>query len=65
MGNNEVKWKQKEFERLYEVISGSRDGKHPEYLPGTFEMENFRNGYGENERVVRIGLNSEKIKMIN
>lgn len=64
MENSEVKWKQREFERLYEVIA-ARDGNHPEYLPGTFEMENFRNGYGENERVVRIGFNSEKIKMIN
>lgn len=57
------KWKQKEFERLYEVIA-SREGKHPDYLPGTTEMENFKTGFEAEKEVVRIGFNKQKIRMI-
>lgn len=64
MENDEVKWKQKEFERLYEVISSSRDGKHPDYLPGTSEMENFKNGFDVELSVVRIGFDNKKPRMI-
>lgn len=61
MTNDEIKWKQKEFERLYEVMS-SREGKHPEYLPGIFELENTRNGWPMQNEVIRIGY--EKLKLI-
>jgi len=64
MENPEVKWKQKEFECLYEVIA-ERDGKHPDYLPGTTELENFKNGFKVDENVVKIGFSKEKIKLIN
>lgn len=63
MEMNDEKWKQKEFERLYEVIA-ARDGKHPEYLPGTTEMENYRTGHERELDVVRIGFDKQKIKMI-
>lgn len=63
MENVEVKWRQKEFERLYEVISSSRDGKHPDYLPGTFEIENFKKGFDVKLTVVRIGFD-KKPRMI-
>lgn len=59
----EEKWKQKEFERLYEVIL-EQEGKHPDYLPGTHEMENFRTGFEKEQDVVRIGFDRQKIKMI-
>jgi hypothetical protein len=55
MENSEQKWKQKEFERLYEVIS-AREGKHPKYLPGTHEMENFRTGHEVEPAIVEIGF---------
>lgn len=63
MGMDEVKWKQKEFERLYEVMAG-RDGKHPDYLPGTCEMENFRTGHNTENNIVKIGYNSRRIKLL-
>jgi len=63
MTNDEVKWKQKEFERLYEVI-GAREGKHPDYLPGTTELENFRTGFETQKEIVQIGFDKQKIRMI-
>jgi hypothetical protein len=62
MTTDEEKWKQKEFERLYEVIS-SRDGKHPEYLPGTHEQQNFRMGNEYEREIIKIGFNN-KIKLL-
>jgi len=58
MEKNEEKWKQKEFERLYEVIS-TREGEHPEYLPGTHEQENYRLGHDVKPDVVEIGFNNK------
>ena len=58
---DEVKWKQKEFERLYAVLS--RRGKHPAYLPGTHEIVNANNGHEVESDIVRIGF-SEKPKLI-
>lgn len=63
MTGDEVKWKQKEFERLYEVI-GANGGGHPDYLPGTCEIENFRNGYDIKPDVINIGYEKKKIKLI-
>lgn len=63
MDNDEVKWKQREFERLYDVIA-TRNGSHPDYLPGIHELENFRTGHDINQEVVRIGFDKNKIKMI-
>ncbi len=62
MEAKEEKWKQKEFERLYEVLS-ERGGKHPDYLPGTHEMENNRMGHDYESAIVQIGFN-KKIKYL-
>ena len=73
MTNDEAKWKQKEFERLYEVIS-ERDGKHPDYLPGAFETSNTpekiamyeeRTGKNFQREVVKIGFDESVIKLLN
>jgi hypothetical protein len=64
MESKEEKWKQKEFERLYDVIN-SRDGKHPEYLPGTHEMENFRMGNELEREIIKIGLDGRNKKLLN
>jgi len=61
MEKADEKWKQKEFERLYEVIS-SRNGNHPEYLIGTHEQENFRTGQEVETEIVQIGfINKTKL----
>ena len=64
MQKDEEKWKQKEFERLYEVIS-QRGGKHPEYLPGAHEMENARTGYNIKQEIVEIGFDGTEIKLLH
>ena len=64
MEKADEKWKQKEFERLYEVI-GARDGKHPEYLPGTHEIENFRTGNELDMEIIKIGLDGKNKKLLN
>jgi len=51
--DSELKWKQKEFERLYNIMQQSE--KHPEYLPGLCEIENGTRGYDVNTAIVRIG----------
>jgi len=55
---DEEKWKQKEFERLYEVIAG-RGGKHPDYLPGTTEMENHKLGHEVHPEIIEIGFKNK------
>lgn len=61
MVNDEVKWKQREFEKLYQVIS-SREGKHPAYLPGTTELDNGSKGLDIKPEIILIGF--ENLKMI-
>lgn len=63
METDEVKWKQREFERLYEVIS-AQHGTHPDYLPGTHEMENFSKGIDIQNNIIRIGFDKQNIKMV-
>jgi hypothetical protein len=58
MESTEEKWKQKEFERLYEVIAG-RGGKHPDYLPGTTEMENHKLGHEVHPEIIEIGFKNK------
>lgn len=62
------KWKQKEFERLFEVIS-SREGKHPDYLPGENENSNTpymiamyeeRTGKKFQQEIIEIGFEDKK-----
>jgi len=55
MTTDEEKWKQREFERLYEVLSKNPRDKMPEYLPGLIEIQNAANGYGVKTPVTKIG----------
>lgn len=61
---DDEKWKQKEFERLYQVLAENpRNGKHPEYLPGEHEIRNAAMGYDAQPQIARIGFDRE-IKLI-
>ncbi len=64
MEDKDVKWKQKEFERLYEVIAG-RGGKHPDYLPGACEIENFTTGHERELNIVKIRFEENSKKLLN
>lgn len=55
---DEWKWRQKEFERLYAVIT-ERDGKHPDHLPGIHELENAE----YKGQVIRIGFEKERLRL--
>lgn len=64
---DEEKWKQKEFERLYQVME--RRGNHPEYLPGYCEMQNGaqqivayedRTGKKWKREIIEIGFEEQK-----
>ena len=64
---DEEKWKQKEFERIYQVME--RRGDHPKYLPGTHEMQTSRSQIEEYERwtgkkfkqdIIQIGFEAQK-----
>lgn len=44
--DDDMKWRQKDFEGLYRVIS-RRDGQHPGHLPGLIEMDNRAKGYAD------------------
>lgn len=59
---DDEKWKQKEFEKLYSVIS-ERPGKHPEYLPGLHEIDNSNAGWKVEPEIARIGYDN-KVKLI-
>jgi len=59
---DEEKWKQKEFERFYGIISQNPRGNHPKYLPGATEIENGANGHGGTPEIVKIGF--ERLRLI-
>jgi len=61
MQSAEEKWKQKEFEKLYSVISARPSNNHPKYLPGTCELDNRAKGYDIQQEIVRIGFESVKL----
>jgi hypothetical protein len=50
--DDELKWKQREFERLYGIMQAR--GKHPEYLPGLIETTNRAKGYDKQEEIIMI-----------
>ncbi|HSW65051.1 MAG TPA: DUF6475 domain-containing protein [Dissulfurispiraceae bacterium] len=54
---DDEKWKQREFERLYEILSKNPRGKHPDYLPGLTEISNSAEGYNVKSQIIEIGLN--------
>ncbi len=60
MLSEEEKWKQKEFEKLYAVIS-ARPGTHAKYLPGTHEMVNDLSGHRLPVEIVMIGNDGQKL----
>jgi hypothetical protein len=55
---DELKWKQREFERLYGIMSNR--GSSVKYLPGIVEMENNKNGHGAGNEIIRIGHAPER-----
>lgn len=52
---DDEKWKQREFERLYEVLSKNPRGKHPDYLPGWIEVDNNAKGHQVETEIIKIG----------
>ena len=61
MKADDEKWKQREFERLYDILSRNPPDKYPEYLPGVCEVQNAANGYEVDSGIVRIGFERLKI----
>jgi hypothetical protein len=61
MLTGEEKWKQKEFEKLYNVISERPSSKHPPYLPGSCEIESNARGYQFEPEIVSIGFEGQKL----
>lgn len=57
--NDDLHWKQKEFEKLYEIFT-ERGGKHPAYLPGIHEEVNVVNGFNVIPVPVKIGFEEQK-----
>ena len=55
---SELKWKQKEFERLYVIMSANKE--HPTYLPGLNEINNAASGCDIQAKPVRIGFDDQK-----
>ena len=67
MTTDEEKWKQKEFEKLYQVME--RRGDHPKYLMGYNEMQNtpsmiadyeHRTGKKFEKKIIEIGFEEQK-----
>lgn len=60
---DEWKWKQKEFERLYPIMT--RRGNHPEQLPGICETDNVGRGYTKHiPEPVRIGDGERNLRLV-
>jgi hypothetical protein len=62
MTTDEEKWKQREFERLYEVLLRNPRGKHPDYLPGWIEIDNAAKGHEAEFGIVKIGF--ERLQLV-
>lgn len=56
--DNDLKWKQKEFEKMYTIMAANK--KHPAYLPGICEIENAANGYETPANIIEIGFDDNK-----
>ncbi len=52
---DDEKWKQREFERLYEILSKNPRDRMPEYLPGLSEIQNAASGYEVKQEIISIG----------
>ena len=62
MKADEEKWKQKEFERLYQVLSKNPRDNVPSYLPGLCEIQNAANGYDITSNPVMIGNERKQLE---
>lgn len=58
---DELKWKQKEFEKLYAIMQIR--GEKRSYLPGICEIKNEANGYPRRDKVIEVGK-QETYKLI-
>lgn len=58
---DEWKWKRKEFENLYPTMTRRQD--HPEYLPGTVEINNVGRMY-EAPEVLRLTENQKQLRLV-
>ena len=54
---DEMIWKQKEFERYYGIMR--KLSKHPSYLPGICETQNSYLGIDHDSEIVRIGFENK------
>ena len=71
----DLKWKQKEFERLYMVCSQFHPSRHPEYLIGEADQSNRDRGFldyikppiliGQDERKALDGPKVRQLKEVN
>jgi len=60
----DLPWKQREFERIYNIVSRYREN-HPGYLPGRTELQNFAAGYHDlKHEIVQIGFSEKEVRQI-
>lgn len=59
----ELKWKQKEFERMYSVLAAS-SRKDVKYLAGIHEINNTSGGYEPLHQVIKIGFDDRDLRRI-
>jgi hypothetical protein len=57
---DELKWKQKEFERLYSILKVNSRKSIP-YLAGSHEIQNTANGYEPTHQVIKIGFDERNM----
>jgi hypothetical protein len=57
---SEWKWRQKEFERFYQVMCSNGFDNHPTHMPGIFEMQNSDYA-GEVKRVGFEGIDQQPV----
>ncbi len=63
---DEPKWVQREFEKLYEVISAAHSDTHPSYLPGEHEIKNAAAGQDRTPEIIFIGPpQSRQIRLVS
>jgi len=55
---DELKWKQRDFERLYGIMQGR--GSEIKYLPGICEIANDANGFHGRDEIICIGHDERK-----
>ena len=61
---DEEKWRQREFERLYQVLADHPRGRHPDYLPGEHEIRNDANGHEIKAQMGLVGFERQNVRLI-